>query len=213
MSIFDSRNSSAQAFECISGFHGQFFYDPQNDFRVNYILTKANSGIDASGRNLLEMLSPWREVFDTANVNFEELLQRDLNDARITHKMIPYLINKAGDGSKSLPFFPPILAILAPKNLRGGGIESYYPQPEEISDPSDGQTKSKIKFGDLFYVEHQTNNGLYQPIVEFGFNRLKTSFIIADGQHRAMALLALHRANSGWGGIAQKSYYVQHNNI
>lgn len=83
--------------------------------RVNFLMTKArlaNSETMPESR-LTAQLCPVREVLDIKKMNFNQLLQRDLDDHRVATELIPYLIKNQGNPA----FFPPILA--APLALQG----------------------------------------------------------------------------------------------
>lgn len=184
----------------IFGLHGEFTVGKgPNQLRAVYIETKIRPGSEGVWDNVLaSQLVPWREIFDIERVTFDELLQRDLNDSRVAHDLIPYLI---GDNSSSARFFPPILVVLVPKNPEGTGIEKTYPKmTEEVG---------AMRFGPLFdFVKNPTSSGGISPFGRLDFNPQRSAFIIVDGQHRAMAVLALHRQlTNGWANSNFESYY------
>lgn len=185
----------------IFGSFGEFAIgDSPNRIRAKYILTKIKPGNDGSWEcELASQMKPWREVFDVEELNFDELLQRDLDDSRVAHDLIPYLLGTSGDKAK---FFPPILAVIVPRREDETGIERYYPTPE-----SEGT--STEKYGELFDFEQiRLDDGSLTPLARLNYNRQRSAFIIVDGQHRAMAVLALHRQmNSSWANNAFESYY------
>ena len=51
---------------------------------------------------LASEMRPWREVFNVEELSFDELLQRDLDDSRVAHDLIPYLLGESGSKSKVL---------------------------------------------------------------------------------------------------------------
>ena len=60
----------------------------------------------------------------------------------------------------------------------------------------------------LFDFEQMEWKGKLTPLAKLSYNRQRSVFIIADGQHRAMAVLALHRQlNGSWGDNPFESYY------
>lgn len=192
-----SYSAYSQAF--IYGLHGQFSIGKDNrDLKAIYVETKIKPGSSGEWSNILAShVVPWRETFPIEKVSFDELLQRDLNDSRVANDLIPYLI---GDNGKSARFFPPILAVLVPKNETNTGIEKHYPNLEVEG--------SKQKYGNIFDFEITQENGQDTPWGKIGFNPQKASFVIVDGQHRAMAILALHRQiNKSWGDNKYQSYY------
>lgn len=71
-------------------------------------------------QQLLSMLAPVREVFDLKQLGFEEIMQRDIDDARVSLELIPYLLDTSTSGQIKL--FPPIVAVALP--LKGNSRES-----------------------------------------------------------------------------------------
>ena len=173
--------------------------------RAKFLLTKVRPSNDGTWESdFAGMMVPWREVFKLEEMNFDELLQRDLDDSRVAHDLVPYLLGEQGSTAR---FFPPVLAVLVPRNASGSGIEAYYP-PEKA-----GSTPEKAEFGDLFSFEAVVLDGQTTPLGIVKYNRQKTAFVIVDGQHRAMAVLALYRQiTKSWGNSAYESYY-HHINI
>jgi hypothetical protein len=192
---FDSQKNDP-----VYGTYGEFTVGSMdNRVSAHFILTKMKPGVEGSWENLLaSQMVPWREIFKIEELTFDELLQRDLDDSRVAHDLIPYLL---GEKESSAKFFPPILAVLVPKNPQQTGIEPYYPKP---SYPSNVLTC----FGELFDFEKVKFGETITPLGQIKYNRQKASFIIVDGQHRAMAVLALHRQiNSSWGADRYASFY------
>ncbi|HIK11148.1 MAG TPA: hypothetical protein IGS52_12900 [Oscillatoriaceae cyanobacterium M33_DOE_052] len=189
----------------IYGTYGEFTIgSEQNRVRAQFLLTKMKPGSEGSWENnLASQMVPWREVFNLEELTFDELLQRDLDDSRVAHDLIPYLL---GDSGAFARFFPPILAVLVPKKPEKTGILPYYPPPSTSNEVS-------IGFGDLFDFEKAVIDGSVSPLGVIKYNRQKTAFIIVDGQHRAMAVLALHRQiNDSWYSNNYAGFY-QHLNL
>jgi len=181
------------------GTYGEFTVSSgDNCVRAQYVLSKMKPGSGGTWENLLaSQMVPWREIFNVEELTFDELLQRDLDDSRVAHDLIPYLL---GNQEAEVRFFPPILAVLVPRNFRGTGIQEYYPRPN-IDD-------NKLSFGELFDFEKVKFNGDITPLGVIQYNQQKTSFVIVDGQHRAMAVLALHRQiTSSWQADRYASFY------
>ena len=66
----------------------------QNSLEVKYFLTHV--GLDfASGANqaVLDHMAPVRELFDFEELDFDEIMQRDIDDARVSSELIPYLLD------------------------------------------------------------------------------------------------------------------------
>jgi hypothetical protein len=185
------------------------FFGTSGEFRIEgkhgvvvarYVQTRIRAAADGNWDSILtQYMKPWREVFSTEKMSFDELLQRDLDDARVANELIPYLM---GAESSKYPVFPPILAVLTPKTAGSDGIESYYPKPSDI--------ERGRKYGDVFEYSDLWVDGQQTPIAKIDYNPHKSAFVIVDGQHRAMALLALYRqlgGSSQWGANPYASYY------
>jgi hypothetical protein len=194
------------------GIQWQSFYGTFGQFRINtpkrgevtanYVQTRIRAAKDGQWDSILtQYMRPWREVFAVERMTFDELLQRDLDDARVANDLVPYLM---GTETSKYPVFPPILAVLAPSGKEGerGGIERFYTAPK----PSvTGQ-----QFGDVFDAGPMKLNGEDSPIHQVKFNPQRSTFVIVDGQHRAMALLALFRQLGGskdWNADPHATYY------
>lgn len=189
----------------IYGSFGEFTIGESEDvIRAKYILTKIRPGNDGSWEcDLASEMRPWREVFKIEELSFDELLQRDLDDSRVAHELIPYLLGKSGNRAR---FFPPILAVIVPRKSSGSGIESLY--PTLIGNEEDEQNEQIEKYGNLFDFEQIKWGDNLTPLASISYNRQRSAFIIVDGQHRAMAVLALHRnLNEDWGDNPFISYY------
>lgn len=182
------------------GTHGEFSVGSSSQkIRAKYVLTKIKPGSSGEWENVLASnMVPWREVFKVEELSFDELIQRDLDDSRVAHELIPYLLSSKQNNAR---FFPPILAVVVPKKLNQSGIEKFYPKVK--------QTEHGEEFGDLFSFEQMIINNTPSPLAQLSYNSQKTAFIIVDGQHRAMAALAIHRQlNPGsWKGNPFESYY------
>lgn len=177
--------------------------------RARYILTKIRPGVSGDWEcQLASHMVPWREVFNIEELSFDELLQRDLDDSRVAHDLVPYLLGHTGADAK---FFPPILAVIVPRSAGQVGIRSAYPAASAT-----GEGAGRDAFGDLFDVEQVCwppqqpgAKPTPTPLAKLSYNPQQAAFIIVDGQHRAMAILALHRQlNSGsWNKSSFASYY------
>lgn len=184
----------------IFGTYGEFAIGSDgNRVRAQFLLTKMKPGSEGNWENTLaSQMKPWREIFNIEELTFDELLQRDLDDSRVAHDLIPYLLGEKGAFAR---FFPPILAVLVPKKSENPGISSYYPSPHN-------QTETSISFGNLFDFVKAEMDGQISPLGSIQYNPQKSAFIIVDGQHRAMALLALHRQiNESWAGNRYAAFY------
>lgn len=177
--------------------------------RISYLLTKATlrwkgkpTEDEKQNINLTRFLAPVREVLDVAKLGFDQLLQRDLDDNRIVHELVPYILGNQPGGA---PLFPPIVAVLLP--FREGTMQESYGalKPCKMEHPEWGGNWTSLQHGDAFTVE-TPESGESTP----GFGIVRWSgdncrVVVLDGQHRAMALLGLHRVmNDDWPASATK---------
>lgn len=170
----------------------------ENRVRAKYILTKIRPGNDGDWANILaSQMAPWREIFRIEELSFEELIQRDLDDSRVAHDLIPYLLGESGHHAR---FFPPVLAVLVPRKDVGTGIKPQYP-------PAKTEGEKEV-FENLFDFEQVLIGNEKSPLGMLQYNAQKTAMVVVDGQHRAMAVLALHRQlNNDWQDKAFAPYY------
>lgn len=172
----------------------------QNSIEVKYFLTHV--GLDFSnGSNeaLLSHLAPVREIFDVNNLDFDEIMQRDIDDARVSSELIPYLLD---DKSVDLvKLFPPVVVVILPVKEGKNSPDDLYPEvsEEETPETQEESGKSILRSGsvgqEVFQFEQPISEGkkLKHDLVRLRLNTHKTRLVIVDGQHRAMALLALYR--------------------
>lgn len=183
----------------VFGTYGEFSVGHgESKIRANFLLTKIRPGQQGRWENqLASQMAPWREIFNVEELSFDELIQRDLDDSRVAHDLIPYLLGETGHHAR---FFPPILAVLVPKQEGRSGIAPEYPVPID---------KGELTvFGDLFDFERIIIEGSVSPLGVLKYNPQRTAMVIVDGQHRAMAVLALHRQlNKIWGSDPFAPYY------
>lgn len=191
-------NFSVQKYPAF-GTYGEFSVGTaDSQIRAQFLLTKIRPGQQGLWENqLASQMAPWREIFKIEELSFDELIQRDLDDSRVAHDLIPYLL---GDTGQHARFFPPILAVLVPKRESRSGIAPRYPTPSV-----DGE---RVSYGDLFDFQKVVLDGALSPLGEIKYNPQRTAIVIVDGQHRAMAILALHRQiNKSWGADPFAPYY------
>jgi hypothetical protein len=186
------------------------FKVPTAELTVEYILTYAS--LDASQAaygQLLDLLLPFREVFEVKGLSFDHLLQRDLDDHRVSNEMVPYLL---GDGDPDPRFFPPIVAVIVP--MKNGVMANRYPKSSSFTKPEDGVKLNTQKFGDVFSIKREEGEGkeLARSPVDLTIHPANAKLVIVDGQHRAMAMLATYRsAYKKWSG-SQFQYFYESTN-
>lgn len=192
---FDTSDQDVQWVD-INGFYGEF-RSPGTSTPISYIQTFATLELSGSvNSKLADMLVPVREIMEVEKLEFDELLQRDLDDHRVANEIIPYLI----ENQDAIRFFPPILVAVAP----------YFDQklseklPSEVEVPpvpaGGGQYVKTIRqWGEalrLTRAQHSVSKK-FEPKATLSINDDQTKLIILDGQHRAMAFLAIRRTLKG----------------
>ena len=187
------------------------FNVPKSDLAVEYVLTYASldRGNTANGQ-LLDLLVPVREIFTLQDLDFDHLLQRDLDDFRVSEEMVPYLL---GDDSSGPRFFPPIVAVIVP--MVGKKMDEFYPlcnvETEDVTTKSEKYTLQVFNYGNIFSVKREKEKDqLAHSPVDLCINATKAKLVIVDGQHRAMAMLAAYRsALDKWNENEFKHFYKQ----
>ena len=176
--------------------------------RVAFLLTKARLGTQGADneRRLTAHLRPVREVLSADKLDFNQLLQRDLDDHRVAEGLIPYLLKPKATGPA---FFPPIMALLLP--FDAGSPADHFPAESEHRVVDDGGVRfQQIEFGQAYRVQRLADASGNHHQIKLGrlsWNDEFARLVVIDGQHRAMALLAIDRtANAQWGTGAGNQY-------
>jgi hypothetical protein len=181
--------------------------------RVAYLQTKAKVGGDGTTHGkLIKTLLPAREALNIQEMDFNQLLQRDLDDHRIATKLIEYVLNPPAN---SLPgFFPPVLALLLPFDQQQNPVE-YFPIPTESFENDADFANIRFKcithqksYRTQFAVNNENDEALSIPLAVLRWNPDLSKMVIMDGQHRAMSLLAIQRTvTNSWSSVAKGARY------
>lgn len=189
---------------------------------VKYFLTHV--GIDfesGSHSGILSHIAPVRELFEPGTLEFDEIMQRDLDDARVSSELIPYLLDP---GSRDLvKLFPPIIVVVLPTKPNENKPADKYPtvsRPEPVVENNDAYKTMRIisgKVGQEVFEFSQPLSDEGTPVdhdlARLKLNTQRTRLVIVDGQHRAMALLALYRnLKEEWTDLRRspfRSYYEE----
>ena len=175
---------------------------------IHYLETKAQLWADQESSQetkLTDHLVPVRELIDPKLMDFNQLLQRDLDDHRVATELVPYLLKKREIGAA---FFPPIVATFLPFN--GTHPKESFDEYSEVKPHTDDIiTWSGYRFGNCLQFEQAKNpDGLSNYEVRIGrlqWNTENAKLVVIDGQHRAMAMLAINRTlNNSWSGEGEK---------
>lgn len=168
---------------------------------VKYLLTHVGLNFSTSSNDkLLSALAPVREIFDFQSLDFDEIMQRDIDDARVSAELVPYLLDE--QSKDMIKLFPPIVIVVMPIREGRTQPESFYPEVSvETLDPEGDRehpvlsTRSGSVGSEVFQFEQPIDGGrpLTSDLVRLKLNTHRTRLVIVDGQHRAMALLAIYR--------------------
>ena len=155
-------------------------------YKLKYFNTIANNRVEGSSYNeLLEKLSPMREKTKATEIrDLRSLLQRDLNDQRVSRKLIPYLLNSR-EIQDHIAFFPSILCVMMPK----GFILNDSPIYPDINEERTTDVGNKIFCYDDFweYEQYVGKDKKNIPLASLTIFTAKTEMVVIDGQHRANA--------------------------
>lgn len=188
----------------VKGSMGDFSVSQEggSSVRVHYLLS--HIGLEMEGdhqERLLSRIAPFREVYNTRALDFDQIMQRDIDDSRVSMELIPYLLDKAHTGLVKL--FPPIIVVLLPTDA-AGKPSPHYPKVEEMTHEQEGASFEVVRSGavgqEMFELRRWLRDGVPQShdYAELRINTTRCKLVIVDGQHRAMSLLALYRNIKGW---------------
>jgi hypothetical protein len=180
---------------------------------VRYLLTHLTLSEKQGQAPLLSMLAPVREVFDLKQLGFDEIMQRDIDDSRVSLELIPYLLDTSTSGLIKL--FPPIVAVALPLKPNSRVPDANYrkvDRTESESQEHKGITERHITAGPIgeeqfqFFQYYRGETALPEG-AQLSLSRDNCTLAIVDGQHRAMALLALYRNLTGGWSDSRRSPY------
>lgn len=222
-------------------------FDIKDFLKMEYIQTTFSLSDEMIfGENrLAEILRPAREVFQSEQMDMDSILQRAINDYRVSKEIIPYLggedvtLSGLDRVSKSIRprFFPNITVAIVPiEDSDSDTLEDVYPNLDvkgdakfSVNDPfpcfeSGNHYHKCVSYGEetdgtfCFRVMKKALIGENKDVVGWSPSSVKIEFstkrcrlVIIDGQHRAMALLALarNRESGIWPSVAEpfKPFY------
>jgi hypothetical protein len=173
----------------------------QTSLEVKYFLTHVGLNFSAPTNDaLLRELAPVREIFDFRSLDFEEIMQRDIDDSRVSHELIPYLLDE--QSRDLIKLFPPVVVVVLPLRLGEKKPAKFYSRVTRsvaVEETSEKHGLHVIRSGEIghevFQFEQPIHKGrlLEHDLVKLRLNTNRCCLVIVDGQHRAMALLALYR--------------------
>jgi hypothetical protein len=180
----------------LNGSWGEF--KPPSSDTVLYLSTTvklSGNPVEFARSLAINELVPVREVLPIKEMKFQELLQRDIDDHRVAHHMVPYLLGLTGNKASKSRFFPPILAIFLPNDVLSNKEITQVEDPHVSS--LDGSNWNITESRDFFRFRRQVDDAdklsvsTSFAILEWDPNKAK--LVVIDGQHRLMAMLAIHR--------------------
>jgi hypothetical protein len=177
--------------------------------RVSYLMTKARLGAEATDpeRRLTQHLVPVREVIPSEELDFNQLLQRDLDDHRVAVSLVPYLLKPDWAGPA---FFPPIVAIALPFEGQHPAEFPVLSDPVVVNDITPNLSWQQQDAGQHLRVRRLLDtNGQFSPVAlgQVWWNSEFCRIVVVDGQHRAMAFLAIDRTvRNTWHETAAAKY-------
>ncbi|MGO4129268.1 DNA sulfur modification protein DndB [Inquilinus sp. YAF38] len=171
---------------------------PEKTVEVKYFLTHVGLNLlSGSNEEVLRHLAPVREVFPPRDLGFDEIMQRDIDDARVSSELVPYLLDRKSRDLVKL--FPPIVVAVMPVETNANRPADFYPEVTRADSVESGHNVKVIRSGakgqEVFeFVQPIQDGKLYEhDLVRLKLNTNRCRLVIVDGQHRAMALLALYR--------------------
>jgi hypothetical protein len=178
---------------------------------VCYLQTKAKLGGDGSKHfQLTKSLVPAREALNVEEMDFNQLLQRDLDDHRIATTLIPYILNPPVN---QLPgFFPPIVAVILPFDHSQNPVDHFELPIETFSFDAELNARFRmVTHSGAYRAQYMVDKNDQPTKVPIGclrWNPDTAKLVIMDGQHRAMSLLAIQRTVSNtWDAAPRGSRY------
>lgn len=135
----------------------------QRTVEVKYFLTHVGLNF-AGGANeeVLKHLAPVREIFPTSELEFDEIMQRDIDDARVSSELVPYLLDHRSRDLVKL--FPPIIVVVMPVKEYDNRPADYYPKVEFDSRKMDDHTLEIIRSGQCFSLNSRAKVTAYSSM-------------------------------------------------
>lgn len=184
---------------------------------VHYLQTtiglRYTEGADAK---MWSMLTPVREMFEFADLGFDDLLQRDIDDARVANELIPYVLS--AEGQDFVKLFPPIVVVVMPVTVTGNRPADRYPRIHARTEPipnaadyGEASLTAGEPGGEVFRIKSvvraSSGQRVDNAVDELALCSNAVKLVVVDGQHRAMSLLALHRnLQNDWGGKGREAW-------
>jgi len=198
-----SARAIVQRYIELTGTIGEFYLESK-PVKVKYFSTIASSSDDTSHNlELLKELKPMRERVRASDLkDLDSLLQRNLNDHRVSTELIPYLTTD----KPQVAFFTPVLSVLIPKDSLNKDIESDYPVGEKGA-AANGNTL--VNYNSLWQLEVFKISGKESNLGILSFDPNTVDLVVLDGQHRANAFRVVAGAFSDKDSPVYPAFYNQ----
>jgi hypothetical protein len=172
----------------LDGVYGHF--KTTQSFSLHYLLTSIRT-------DRLDWLETASDVLDIKSINFEGIVQRDINYVRVQKEIIEKYLEK---GKDRVIFFPPLMVTLYGMNGESP-ITKYTTVESQMEDERYLVTYDKNRFQtELPIAEYQTAHFViynkqqyfyHNYAATLRYNTEKVRLVVLDGQHRLTALKML----------------------
>lgn len=199
------------------GSYGRF--STKNSYPIEYILTTLRP-------ELLDEYLTFAKDVRPEQIDFDLLMQRDLDEDRVRNEIAPYLdpnsytsTNSAQSSQPRALFFPPLLVAVAP--VTGKDMGSFYEDEVCEINGTGNSRRAYRRWGKLFQVTYQESSSVNAPSIDtydkngehlnfcakpgqvfFEARKAKGNnkgvrLIVIDGQHRLKALQEIYGRRDG----------------
>jgi hypothetical protein len=146
-------------------------------------------------------------------MDFNQLLQRDLDDHRVATSLVPYNLKSHEAGPA---FFPPVVVAILP--FEGKDPRPHFPERQIVERYEDRVPWKGYRFGSAFQFDRMqdpdTPDDFDIKVGRLSWNPEEARLVVIDGQHRAMALLAIDRTiNNSWSENGEQYRYFYESEI
>jgi hypothetical protein len=146
------------------------------------------------------------DLFETDAVKFEELIQRDIDKARVIRMATDYL----EAGSDKVVFFPPLLACIVLFDADGNMLHQYAEADEDIDGEGDQRVlratwdedgfELSLALGDKKTADRRLvakgNEEWFHDAGQLRLNQKRAKLVVLDGQHRLEAMKLVRKGPS-----------------
>lgn len=174
----------------ILGVFGSF--QTNQSYPVNYILTSMNY-------REVEDLKVAAEAFDFAQVRFDEMVQRDVDQRRVNEEIVDQYLE---EGTEKALFFPPLIVSVVAFDDNNNPLHKYNNSEEFIDDRGGHSFFRKrwdkhfeielpiLKSGiDVFQSENNDELPIYKNAAKIRIDSKLVKLVVIDGQHRYKAIM------------------------